>query len=561
MKYLLIAIAASAALFYGLSARAVPVDVANDNHQPIGKYAHVLIEKSSPLTLQDAISTFADGKFSVSTVSFLSYGIGSKPVWLRFEVLNPKASPVPQRLSLKNSWIDKIDVYFLRQGQVQASYHAGDALPFSRRPIENRFFLFDHVFQPGITTVYIRVETPDPMVLPVYLTSADQAHSSQMLENYSYGFLYGGIFVLLAYNLMLFFSLKSSRYLYYSFYLGFFLIMNLSYTGHGFMWLWPDSPRWQLWSNPILMMLFSISGLLFATRFLNTKVCFPRLHRIVIYGCSGFAVLQALAVISGSHVAALLLSFVFIFVFSASMVFLGAISLYAGNKSAKYFLIASITHVSTSSVTAMVVWGIIPYSTLAYRAIDIGMMIDAILLAMALADQFRISREGKILAEKLAKVDPLTEINNRRAFYEFVKPVWSTGLRHKHDMSVILLDIDRFKLVNDTYGHTQGDNVLISIATTLKNEIRTGDILARWGGEEFIFFLPETSLDKAISIAERFRQKITSLCLQAGNKTISLTVSMGVAQNDKPDITLDELISAADKQLYTAKELGRDRVC
>ncbi|HED17528.1 MAG TPA: GGDEF domain-containing protein [Gammaproteobacteria bacterium] len=561
MKYLLILIAASSAISYSLSARSEPLDVASNNNEPIGHYAYFLKETTSPLSLKDAINAFSDEHFTRSKEAFLSFGIGSKAVWLRFDIRNRTNSTVSKRLMIKNSWIDKIDVYFLRNNQVAQSYHTGDAQPFSVRPLENRFFIFDHVFQPGTTTLYIRTATPDPMVLPVYLSSIDAFVDRQMLEAYSYGFLYGGIFVLLAYNLMLFFSLKSSRYLYYSFYLTFFLITNISYTGHGFMWLWPDSPRWQLWSNPVLMMAFAISGLLFATRFLNTKKYFPRLHRTVIYGSAGFAAMQVLAVVSGSHLAALLLAFFFIFVFSASMVFLGAISLYAGNKSAKYFLAASITHVSTSSVTALVVWGIMPYSILAYRAIDIGMMIDAILLAMALADQFRISRQGKIQAEKLAKVDPLTEINNRRAFYQFVRPIWSTGQRHKHDMSIILLDIDRFKRINDTYGHAHGDRVLISLATMLKNEIRAGDVLARWGGEEFVLFLPETRLDTAKSIAERFRKKISELCIQAGSDTLFITVSLGVAHTDKADMTIDKLITAADKQLYSAKEQGRDRVC
>jgi len=561
MKYLLILITVSAAIFYSLSARSEPFDVANVSRAPIGKHAHYLKETTTPLSLEDAIEAFSDRKFTLSKDAFLSFGIGSKAVWLRFEIINQSNTAVTRRLMVKNSWLDNIDVYFLRNRQLTESYRTGDAQPFSMRPIDNRFFVFDQVFQPGNTMLYIRTETSDPMVLPVYLSSVDALESKHILEAYSYGFLYGGIFILLAYNLMLYFSLKSSRYLYYSFYLAFFLMANISYTGHGFMWLWPDSPRWQLWSNPVFMMLFAISGLLFATRFLNTKKHFPRLHRTVIYSCTGFALLQALAVISNSHTIALLLSFFFIFVFSAGMVFLGAISLYAGNKSAKYFLAASITHVSTSSVTAMVVWGIMPYSILAYRAIDIGMMIDAILLAMALADQFRISRQGKIQAEKLAKVDPLTDINNRRAFYQFVRPVWSTGQRHSHDMSIILLDIDRFKVINDTYGHTQGDQVLISIASTLKNEIRSGDVLARWGGEEFVLFLPETDLNTARSIAERFRLKISKLSLQTGSDDIYVTVSLGVAHTDKHDMTIDKLITAADKQLYIAKAQGRNRVC
>ncbi len=561
IKTLLSALLVALAAASNLSASEQAIVLPNAGQEPIGKHVQFLQEQAEALSIDAARQAFARGQFRASETAFLRFGIGARPVWLEFEVSNPTASATRKRLLLKNSWLDRIDVYFLEQDRLAASFHTGDSRPFSRRPVENRFFLFDHDFPPGTTTVFIRAETPDPLVLPIYLTSFAQFEHSQAWEHYSYGFLYGGIFVLLAYNLMLFFNLKSRRYLYYSLYLAAFLLMNLSYTGHAFMWLWPDSPRWQQWSNPLLMMLFAISGLVFALRFLEMKTAFPRLYHLVVSILSGFAALQVLAVIAGSQVASLLLSFFFIFVFSLGMVLLGALSLYVGNKSAKYFLLASVTHATAASITAMVVWGIVPYSTLAYRAIDIGMMLDAILLAMALADQFRINREEKIQAEKLALIDPLTEINNRRAFYEFVNPIWSTGLRHGHDMAIILLDIDCFKRVNDTFGHKQGDKVLTTIATIMREEKRAGDILARWGGEEFILFLPETSLDEALAIAERLRQKIMNLEMQIEGKPIPLTVSLGVAHMDRPDTSLDELISTADKQLYQAKEGGRNRVC
>lgn len=561
MKFPLIAIACFAALFWSLSARSAPIDVLSDNYDPIGKYAHFLQEDVSSLSLNDVINAYAEGKFTASQHAFLNFGIGAKPVWLRFEVDNPMKAPMLRRLSIETSWLDMVDVYFLHGGELLEDYHVGDRLPFSERPHLCRFFEFDHLFQAGKTTVFIRIETPDPMVLPIYLTSLEETYSSHAFSSATYGFVYGVIFALLAYNLMLFFSLKSRRYLYYSIYLAAFLIMNMAYTGHGYHWLWPDMPQWQLWSNPVLMMLFSISGLLFATRFLDTEKSFPRLHRVVMLGCVGFGVLELLAVIAGSHVSALLISFFFIFLFSGGMIFLGAISLSHGNKSARYFLIASISHASGSAVTAMAVWGFIPYSIIAYRAVEIGMMIDVILLAMALAHQFNIVQQEKIQAEKLAKVDPLTVMNNRRGFCDFVTPIWNTGLRKGHDMSIIMLDIDRFKRINDTYGHVQGDEVLIHVASTLMEGARKGDIVARWGGEEFILFLPETSLDEATAIAERFRHKISSTPLDMESNRIALTASFGVAHTVTSSASINDLVSAADKQLYLAKKQGRDRVC
>jgi len=301
--------------------------------------------------------------------------------------------------------------------------------------------------------------------------------------------------------------------------------------------------------------------LLFATRFLDTKINYPKYHRWILYLCLGFMMVEAIVIAAGGRSTSLLVSLLFIFFFTSTMVALGTVAYRQGNKSAKYFLIGSVTHVSTATITVMVALGFIPYQTLTYRSVEVGMVFDAILLAMALADQFRIIQADKLKAERLARADPLTSINNRRAFYELVSPIWSNGLRHQHPMTVILIDIDKFKLINDSEGHAVGDKVLVQMAAALKKEARSSDILARWGGEEFILFLPETALLEAVKIAERYRQKIATLRIKGNSKTFGITASMGVAQWEGAGETLDSLIHLADEHLYRAKEQGRDQVC
>ena len=532
----------------------------NGQKSSIDQATFYVEEGGEPLNLNAASKLFQSGAFSDASLP-LSLGIGAKPMWIRFDFNNQKMAVSSKRLSIHTSWLDKLDVYFLHHGRVVRDYRVGDSFVFSQRPQPSRYFVFDHDFPPGISTVFIRAETPDPMLLPIYLEDVEEANAAQTVENYSYGFIYGGMFTLLAFNLMIFFSLKNTRYLYYSLYITAFLVMNMAYTGHGFMWLWSDSLCWQAWSNPVLMLLFSLSGLLFATRFLNTKEALPKLHRTVVLIGSGFFLSELLAISMGSEVSALLLSFSLVFVFSILMVLLGGVALFKGNQSAKYFLFGSITHVTASSVTAMVVWGFIPFSTLAFRAVEFGMMLDAILLAMAMADKFRIVQEEKLLAETLSKLDPLTEINNRRAFYDLVNPVWDVALRKGRPMSVVLLDVDKFKEVNDRYGHTQGDDILVLIANVLSKELRPGDFLARWGGEEFVIFLPETPYATAVVIAQRLREKVATMALPDSLQSLVLTVSLGVAENDQGNKSLDELISAADKYLYQAKDAGRNQVC
>ncbi len=538
----------------------VAIDLSSDKNEPIGKYLSYFKERSDPLRLNQAIDVFSSGEFSRSNSKTINFGIGSKPVWLHFEVQNRQQIKVLQRLSIETSWLDKIDLYFVSAGHQPVVFKAGDASIFSARTIKDRFFQFDYNFSPGNTSVYIRAQTPDPLVISIYLNSIDATYLRRSTYSYSYGFLYGGISVLMAYNLMLFFSLRNYKYLLYSLYLAFFMLTNLSYTGHAYKYLWPGSSHWQLWSNPVLMILYSVTGLMFAVRFLYLKKYSPKLYDAVIKLCISVVLLLLLSVLTSNHLAALYIAFSFILVFAITMPLLGVASLKTGSKSAKYFLMASVIHAVAAAITAMVVWGLVPYSVLGYRAIDIGMMLDAILLAMALAYQFRTVREEKLLAEKLSQIDPLTQLNNRRAFHKFVTSMWSNSVRYQHHASVIIVDIDHFKRINDTYGHAQGDDVLIEVANTLSKGIRNGDILARWGGEEFIVFLPDTKSADATLLAQRFCGDIESLQVKVATETISLTVSAGVADNEYSSESLDKMISHADKNLYLAKKQGRNRV-
>lgn len=500
-------------------------------------------------------------RFTASTDAVLNFGIGARPVWLRFEVVNKGQEAIGRRLSVNNPWLDRLDVFIVRDGRQLDSYHLGDRLPFAERPVASRFFAVEQVFEPGRTTLYTRVESVDPMLLSIYLSTPAQAEARQVPTSYSYGFLYGGLFTLLAYNLMLFFSLRSRRYLIYTLYLGAFVLMNITYTGHGYLFLWPDSPQWQQWAIPMLMMLTMLLGFLFATTFLNTRKDFPRCNRVVIGLCAVAGGAELLAVAVGDRQMALQVSFACVFIYASGMILLGVTSLLAGNKSARYFLIGTITHVSTASVTAVAVWGFIPYSELAYRSVEIGMMLDSILLAMALADQFRINQVQKIQAEHLAKVDLQTQLNNRRGFYQLVQPRWDHGVRKQHAMSVIVLDIDHFKVINDRYGHAQGDKVITEVAQVLQDGLRGSDIAARWGGEEFILFLDETGLEEAVTIAERLRSAIADIRLDMNGDTVAITASFGVAQVENGSCTIEDLINVADEGLYMAKGKGRNQVC
>ena len=165
--------------------------------------------------------------------------------------------------------------------------------------------------------------------------------------------------------------------------------------------------------------------------------------------------------------------------------------------------------------------------------------------------------------ERMVRRDTLTGIANRRLFEEKLDEEWRRARRDRESLSVITADIDHFKQFNDRYGHPAGDHCLTVVAQAMAQSLaRPGDVVARIGGEEFAFLLPQTSLEGAIAVAEHIRQKIVDLNLQHDASPVSqwVTVSFGVASSDQRSITSPaDLLRASDVALYDAKRGGRNR--
>jgi diguanylate cyclase len=156
-------------------------------------------------------------------------------------------------------------------------------------------------------------------------------------------------------------------------------------------------------------------------------------------------------------------------------------------------------------------------------------------------------------------IDPLTRAYNRRAFDERIAQEISSFRRYGNPSSLIMMDIDHFKHVNDSYGHRTGDGVLRVVAGILKKEIRDMDVLCRYGGEEFALILPHTALDAAVDVADRLRRKIAESRFSFKGRRFHVTASFGVAELS-PDDTVESYIQRADAALYRAKEEGRNGV-
>jgi diguanylate cyclase (GGDEF)-like protein len=163
----------------------------------------------------------------------------------------------------------------------------------------------------------------------------------------------------------------------------------------------------------------------------------------------------------------------------------------------------------------------------------------------------------------LSSTDPMTKLYNRRYFTEISEKILKLSKREKNYLSIIILDIDNFKNINDIYGHSVGDKVIISLANKLSELQRTSDIICRYGGEEFIILLPSTNQENAKIVAEKIRKSVESLIITLSfDKNITFTISLGVSHIDlENEDNIEEGLKRADRALYKAKESGKNRVC
>lgn len=162
----------------------------------------------------------------------------------------------------------------------------------------------------------------------------------------------------------------------------------------------------------------------------------------------------------------------------------------------------------------------------------------------------------------MATFDTLTHLYNRTYFNQVLEVEFKNSLQNRQPLSIIMVDIDHFKAINDQYGHDEGDRALIHIASLLKGSLRKHDIVARFGGEEFLIVLPKAIMKDAVVIAERIRKSVETTPLSGSKEKIHLTISLGIASIPAiwPE-SKEEFIKCADTALYEAKEKGRNRVC
>lgn len=534
------------------------IDISTSHHTT-GEYSSIYEDATASMKLTDILKLPSDA-FMPLNRPVSSHGFTNSSFWYTFKVVNPESSDLPRLMVFEPAWLDHIEVSVVSpQGNIK-TYLGGNSYPYANRSLDHYLTNFKHAFEPGESQVYIEIHTRDPFIVSIALMDELTFLKEDSFYSMLIGLFFGGMIALLIYNLFLYFGMKKSFYLFYVLYLFSFLLVNAAYNGYTFMTVFSESPSLQNWSQAVLSYVFISAALLFANSFLNLKQHHSKLYHATYYVLYTVIALFVISAVFGGYHYNIMFGIISVMLGSIYIASLAFYSWLKGNRSARFFLLGAISGLTGVFITAMTLLSLIPYNYYTFKASDFGMYIDIILLSLALTDRMKITQEKRIEAEHYALTDALTGLHNRRAFYNISQTETQKLLRYGNEFSVIMLDIDNFKKINDTYGHHAGDRLLQMVASALKENMRAHDYIFRLGGDEFVIFLPETNEQEAYRLAQRICSNVANLKLSQPDDTVPISCSIGISEFKKYDATIDTIVRRADSALYSVKNAGKNGV-
>ena len=525
----------------------LPVD-ATLTDLKLGRELQVLEDPSGTL---DFAAVRASTRFRPVPASGLEIGFSKSAWWVRVTLRNTQARDRP--LFLREAY-PLMDAITLWSPQPDGSWRAvvtGDRLPFASRPYAHHEFLFPIDLPANATrTWYLRFASGGPVDITLRLYEPRVLFSALGAEQLLYGAYFGGFLVLVLYNFFICLVVRDRVFFWYLAYAISYGLYFSVFDGLSFQYLWPDSPTWANQSVLVLISSTVVLGLQFTRLFLDTASTSPRLDRIaLLLQVSGAAALVAAFFLPYSEMIQALAALTVLA--TALIIAFGTIGLVEGYRPARWFMLAWAFLLIGVVMTNLKNYGLLPHNLLTQNGFQIGSLCEMVLLSLGLAN--RVSE-----MERQSRIDGLTRVYNRRFFDERAALELERAERAREPMTLLLADIDHFKRVNDLFGHARGDDVLKLVARVLREGVRRGDIVCRYGGEEFALILPGTDARQAVAVAEALRRAVAQAKVVAGGP---VTISVGVACTDEGGMaSVTDLFHAADMALYEAKAAGRNRV-
>ena len=526
--------------------------------------------------------------FKFETKKITTYGASSSTWWIRLQVHNSQAENLTWSIKFLFGLFDNMEMWQysgekLLSHDIKGDHHIDPKItPFNERTV----FTFDTKAN-EYNTIYFKIFHNQVGVIELFNTIWTQDELKVNLEIYNLLVvsICTALFVLLFYNLFIYFVLNNKVYFWYILYLVGLMIILITFNQVGSHFIWNN---WFFIEDnmPFIgFVLTNVSFLMFTRIFLETK---QRLKRV-----DTFLVILIILEFLGLFFALIdyrLQAIQLISLIAFSFCFFPLFGLYLWKKKgfiiARGYTLATLILSITATITILRFTEFLPTNEVIFWIGRFGFVLEGILLSIVLADRLNIIEnsykkvqeqithklesqvkqrtfeleEAIKCAERLARKDVLTGIWNRRAFIEMSEKLILDSKRHNIPLSIIMIDIDHFKSVNDKYGHEGGDIVLREFSKNIDQQTRENDIFARIGGEEFVMVLPHTHFINATQKAESLRKCIEERAINIEEKTLNITASMGVAEFNAEEDSLDTLLARADKAMYYIKSHGRNGV-
>jgi diguanylate cyclase (GGDEF)-like protein len=545
---------------------------------------------------------------------FLSFGMSENPYWLKF-VLEPLDQKQAWLIELDYALLDTISVWFLNDQMVIKEYHVGDTLPFARRALKHEKFLLPIPSSEQALTVFLKAETSGSLQLPIRLWQESAYTVFNGEHNIVMGLFFGFMAAMGLSNFFFFITTRLNTFLVYS---GFVLSLALTLAalhGLGYKYLWPNSPWLQAHSVGIFANATVVFAIIFTDVLLNIKQ-HSRLISQLMRATAGFFLICLLMSLFLPYS---LFIKGFLVLLSLVVVLIHGVGIWLWIKGvllARFYTLAWTALLISGFMASLDNLNLLKLNIPSHYLLMLGATIETFLVALILALSYSQQRQKMFDAQELSlnkerlarnaqdevlavqkdakkeleysvqertleleialrelsetnreleqknTLDALTGIRNRSYFDKKYMAEIRRSRRERTELSVVMLDIDHFKRVNDEHGHLVGDECIRFVASTLQDALkRPSDDVCRYGGEEFALILPSTDLEGATNLVEKVRKSIQDHPVEVSGVSIDLTVSAGIgtaiAEPQQPE---DAILAFADQQLYLAKNAGRNRV-
>ncbi|MGB0502745.1 MAG: sensor domain-containing diguanylate cyclase [Thalassolituus sp.] len=585
------------------------------DNTPLGLHLKTLRTTRDDTGLTDHIR---QAYFQGGTHDALNFGYTKDRIWLKFTLSNTSDHDIERMLNIRYPLLDKITLY--SDSQPEPLYSLGRLLEGKNDQaldVPASYFVMPiTVKSNSFETYYLSVESDDSLALPIYLTTQSALETQAFQYAVNFAFYIGLVITNILFAFFMTLILRDREQLYYCL----FMISN----HFAFFSVLEGMPNTLLGIDtlfinrdiiPFVVCFSMLLFTLFAASYLRLYSLAPKAYRLsrVLVGLMIFTLL--LCFILPYFYAITLSTFASILV----GMFYGSVAktyVVRGRPGIKSFILAWGLGVAGAMIYGLKVWGIIPVNFFTSYSWHIGTLLEAAVFSAMMAYRAAQDRKERLVAlqslnkkerdlrhtqeqllatESAAKTelelqvkqrtrdlsnllgqledenkslaelsinDALTKVRNRRFFNDIYPQMWNDSIEERTPISVIMLDIDHFKRVNDDYGHLCGDHCLVTLAQIMQSSVNhSTDVVCRYGGEEFAIILTRTTAEQACVVAERIRENIEMTIITDGEHTFKVTSSFGVAgliptEHASPDA----LIAQSDAALYKSKRNGRNRV-